>query len=158
MPWYVVQTHFKEELKAVDNLRAQRFFAYCPLLRLKDRSVPMFSGYVFVKFKMRGGKWRKISNTRGCKRLLGVDAEKPIPISTEMIMRMKEQEKELGYVVEVEKVFTAGMKLKLLSGPLAGKIGTCVKSAGGRVSLLLYLLGGENVVYSSITNVELADQ
>lgn len=160
MPWYVVQTNYREENRAVSHLERQKFEVFCPLWRRKvdgkNRIDPLFPGYIFVKFDVRRKKWQSINGTRGCKRVMCMDPERPSKISTEFVEELMRMDGIEVIDEEIERVFTAGDRLQILAGPLAGHIGKCVATAAGRVTILLHLLGGENRVSLKSHAVELA--
>ena len=156
MPWYVVQTHHKQELLALEQLRRQRFKPYAPKMQTRKGERWLFSGYVFVNFDIRRERWRVINSTRGCRRVMCMDPEKPSRVPTEMILEMMRQEKEGGYVTDIRRALTVGDTLKILDGPMAGHIGICQSTGKNKVGILLNLLGGKNMVYLNINNVELA--
>jgi len=76
MGWACVQTHGREERKAIENLQKQEFEAFCPMLLVPSRAniarrieVPLFPSYAFVLIDFTR-EWACINNTIGCVRVL----------------------------------------------------------------------------------------
>lgn len=164
--WYVVKTVPKQEHWAVNNLKVLGFGAFWPRfakVRLRGnkkvlscRSV--FPGYLFVEFDMEFDDWRRINGVYGVRRLMMLGDYVPaVPCGfVENIIRAAAN----GLIHEEEKImgFRQGEVLKIVSGPLEGRIGICQMSETGRVSLLLSLLGRETKVIIRCDQVEPATQ
>lgn len=102
--WTAATTRWREEQRAAANLERQGFVYYLPIIsewRLsrktrEDISVRtlLFPGYIFVR--LREG-WQSISSTRGIARLFLQD-ERPIPVCSREIERLRRMEDEDGVV------------------------------------------------------------
>jgi transcriptional antiterminator RfaH len=79
--WHVVATHSQAERRATYNLAQQGYETYLPLVTVRRRDnairslmhrveVPLFAGYVFVRFDAARDPWRPITNTPGVYALL----------------------------------------------------------------------------------------
>ena len=80
--WFVVMSKPNQELKAIQNLKNQNFYAFCPYFekengkKINSSTVKefLFPSYIFVKFNIDNCKWFKIKNTLGVKKLLSIGA------------------------------------------------------------------------------------
>lgn len=72
-PWYVVQTRYRFESKIAAQLRGKGVETFLPLLnethrwsdRQKTISLPLFSGYVFVRLHLSGAARDRVLRTEG---------------------------------------------------------------------------------------------
>lgn len=157
MRWYVVMC--KDREVAVDNLGAQGFDTYMPLMKVSNekgiiRTIPMFGRYMFVQFDIDKQDWRKIWNTRGVSGLICMDPEWPSPVPEEVIAEMKRQEETAGCVTAIDRVFKVGDRVEIKVGAFAGHSGLLDFSSSKRVSILLHLLGGQTKVYIDPAHIE----
>lgn len=103
--WYVVQTHARRENQAVDNLKRQSFQTYLPRYlkrrrharRVDWRQVPVFPGYLFVRFDSDLHRWRAIQSTVGVSKLI-MFGEIPISVPYGIVEAIKSREDERGMV------------------------------------------------------------
>ena len=154
--WYVISCKDREE--AIDNLGAQRFEVFMPLLKVRTdrgmKAVSMFGMYIFVQFDIEADRWQKINNTRGVRELLCMDPETPSPVPVGVVEEMIRQEEKNGYVSELEKVFSVGDRVEITSGAFEGHSGLVTFSSTKRVAILFHLLGAENKLYISPDQIE----
>lgn len=156
--YFVVQTHEYCEPTAKVHLLKQQFEVFFPTETVtrhhprfinKTRQViqALFPEYLFVRMDLSVDPWKKVSSTRGVKRILGTDCEHPTPVPEgfmeELIQRYDAgefQPKAPGLLHQV------GDMVRVHAGPLAGMAGLCVSSGVDRVRVLLSILGGERRV------------
>ncbi len=78
--WYVVQTHLKNEITAKHNLIKQGYEVFLPLYKgKKEQLLPLFSGYLFVRFDPTTCRWQSIHSTIGVSRILGYGEQTTVP-------------------------------------------------------------------------------
>ena len=104
----------------------------------------VFPGYMFVKFNRQEDEWKRINSVKGIRGILMCGDYVPsLPecFVNEMI------NKYTNGLIKLERKSNDpkyGDKLKIVNGPLSGRIGICEHSSHGRVILLLTLLGQES--------------
>lgn len=160
--WYVVVSQPLKEARAESNLRRQGYEAWLPKLlrerrharRIDTVKVPMFPGYLFVRFDPDVQPWRAINGTFGVRHLI-TQGDRPRPIRRDFIDRLKEAADGTGVVgLQDAEALRTGHRLRLLTGPFVDTIGTLVRLAErDRVALLLDLLGREVEIVVSRRNV-----
>jgi len=147
--WFVIQTHARAELRAQANLSRQAFTSFLPRFRRTKRGarrdeqilVPVFPGYLFVKFDPDRDQWRVINSTFGVRRLVSFSSERPQPMPEPamdaLLARCDEQ-----LITRPLPQFAKGDEVRLMTGALANTIGRIEDfDDKGRVDVLLELLG-----------------
>jgi len=148
--WYAVNTHPREEFKALSHLRRQGYEAYVPryvkAIRHARRSErvarPFFPRYLFVKLNLAVTSWRAIRSTTGVSDIVCF-GERPAPLPAGVIEALRCQENPEGFIkLEVKSSLKPGDSIIVLSGPFARQLGLCSGvSDDERVAILLDLLG-----------------
>ena len=146
--WYVAKTLHKQEHWAIKNLKLIGFEAYWPRFvrekmrrgLLTDVYSPLFPGYLFVSFDIFKDPWRKINSAYGIRELMM--SGDYVPAVPEGFVEGMARAAQDGLLREEDKTVRVcvGEMVKVLSGPLEGRIGRCEASADDRVVLLLNLL------------------
>lgn len=154
--WYVFASKWRSarvraELLAVDELVAQGFPAWCPMVR--DRrfphgharpaefvDVPFFPGYGFVRLDLARDPWGKVLNTRGVSALLCARPGVPAPVSDAAVAGIARRAADAS-VPELAEPVAVGDALRLRGGPFLDHEGVCLWSSAERVRLLVTLFG-----------------
>lgn len=146
--WYVVRSQPNREFAARQNLVAQDFRAFLPLMakttrharQFKSVKAPLFPSYLFVELTMGRDRWRSVNGTVGVSRLImGGDEPKPVPPG--IVENMLATSDAEG-VVSFDNGLQVGGRAQVLSGPFAGHIGSLTKmTPAGRVQILLEIMG-----------------
>ncbi len=143
--WYCVQTHFREEYRALGELWQQGFRAYLPCLLPEDgeRIEPMFPGYLFVAFDAARDQWRPIVATRGVRRLFSAAPERPLPVPVGIVEELQARGRAGDGVIDLRRRAPdlEGRTVRILSGPFADFTGVCQMVAADRVRVLIDLFG-----------------
>lgn len=148
--WYCVQSKPKRERDVAQQLDAQGFGSFLPLVAVRRKgaveAVPAFPGYLFARFSLLADRWRAIYSTRGVRRLFSAD-ERPIPVPEEAISTLL----RLGYdrpiiAPDLPEEIAPGSLVRISSGPFAGFDGVCQWSSAERIALLLEIMGGARIV------------
>ena len=64
--WYLLKTKVREEFRAQEHLENQNFEVYCPIIKEKGKSAPLFAGYLFIQLDTKDlPSYHKIRSTRG---------------------------------------------------------------------------------------------
>jgi transcription antitermination factor NusG len=155
--WYVAYTHANHEKKVQQQLHQRGVDTFLPLYqsvrRWKDRRVclelPLFPGYVFVKITLR--ERLRVLDIPSVVRLVGFNGQ-PASLPSEEIEALR---RGLTHNLSPKPhpYFSAGRRVRVKSGPLAGLQGIIrrVKSCY-RIVLSIDLLQR-----SVIANVDIAD-
>lgn len=152
--WYVAETQTRGEAKAQRHLERQGFASFCPRfhkLRRHARRVdhvlmPVFPGYLFVRFDRQRDPWHAINGTLGVKRLVGVQncrpQSMPEPAMEALISRCS------GDVISgLFSTLEPGQLVRMVAGPFANLLAQVEElDDQGRVRVLLDILGKSTLV------------
>jgi transcriptional antiterminator RfaH len=148
--WYVVRTLPHREGKARMQLEAQGFRTFLPrhtrtvrhARRLTKVSAPFFPRYLFVALDLDRDPWRSVNGTFGVASLLMVNG-RPMAVPVGVVESLAAQCGADGNL-SLEESIAIGQRVRILEGPFAELVGQLARfDAGGRVQVLLRLLGGE---------------
>ena len=158
--WHVAETRPRAEVVAQAHLERQGFDCFCPRFRKTRRHarrvdtllVPVFPGYIFVRFDQRRHHWTPINGTIGVRRLVGSAAGSPYPMPEAVMAELLER-CEGSVIQRLVPALALGQQVRLSSGPFATALATIERlDDNGRVRVLLDILGG-----SVPTNVHMRD-
>lgn len=148
--WYVAETQSRGEAKAQRNLERQGFSSFCPRFRKLRRHarrvdhvlVPVFPGYLFIRFDSERDSWHSINGTLGVKRLVGAAASRPQPMPAPAMQALLARCN--GDIISgLFSSLEPGQAVRLVSGPFANVVGHVeALDERGRVRVLLDMLGG----------------
>jgi len=151
--WYVVQTLPNREVSARAQLEAQGYGTFLPRYaktvrharKLTTVSAPFFPRYLFVKLDLGRDRWRSVNGTFGVAGLV-MGPEFPAPVQHGVVESLATCCGADGHLQLADRL-VIGERVRVLSGPFADMIGKLSRlDGGGRVQVLLRLLGGEVVV------------
>ena len=124
--WYVIHSKPREEQRALDNLQAQGYDCYLPLLaveklrRGKRQQVqePLFARYLFIHLDSSPGghNWAPIRSSRGVSRLVSF-GNVPARVDDAMIAALRAQ---LAASTAPVQLFQPGEAVEITDGPFAG--------------------------------------
>jgi transcription elongation factor/antiterminator RfaH len=147
MRWYALRTLPRKEAIAEVHLARQGFRAFLPRIIVTRRharkfeinKVALFPRYAFVLFDVDRHRWRSVNGTLGVETLL-MSADRPLPVPITVVEEILAAADEDG-VVDLNHGFTPGSRVRLVTGPFAGVLGTLIKlDEKGRVDLLLRMM------------------
>lgn len=134
-PWYVVQTRYRFESKITAQLQSKGVETFLPLLsenhRWSDRqkaiSVPLFSGYVFVRLPSSTGAHIPVLRTEGVLGFVNVQgAASPVPSAQiEDLRRLLSQKLPCA----LHAFLTVGQRVRIRGGCLDGLRGILAQSS-----------------------------
>ncbi|MGD8366749.1 MAG: UpxY family transcription antiterminator [Desulfobacterales bacterium] len=146
--WYVLHTKSRHENVVFDGLAKKRLEAFLPKVKVRSRrrdrkamvQVPLFPGYLFVCTDLEPREHLEILKTVGVVRMIGARS-RPVPVAEETIQSLR-------IMVATELPLSTGARLRqgdrvmVVSGPLAGVVGTFIRHRGqGRVLVQIEALG-----------------
>lgn len=155
--WYAIHAKARQEHLALEHLGRQHFSAYLPLIRLHRRrrgawvqvTEPLFPGYLFVRLDPERDNTAPIRSTRGVVGLVRFGgALRPVPEG--LVEHLLATQADPDGAISQERLFQAGDRVEIVSGPLAGLQAIFLAPTGQeRAQLLLNLLGRETRVVLS---------
>ena len=63
--WYLIKTKSRQENVAIKNLENQEYTTYCPTVRINNKYVVLFPGYIFIHLEKNKENWSPIRSTKG---------------------------------------------------------------------------------------------
>jgi transcription elongation factor/antiterminator RfaH len=165
MPWYVVHTQARAEMRAHWHLENQGFRCFLPHIRTLRRharraetvQAPLFPRYLFVSFELHDSKWRSINGTRG---VVGVLSNGPHPLAVRdgTVEALVQRCDEAGVVpLTALDIFTTGAKVTITTGAFIGQVGVVANiSSADRIAVLLNFMGTRTCVHLPPWHIEAA--
>ena len=161
--WYAAYTCANREKRVAEQLGVREVEHFLPLYssvrRWKDRRVmlelPLFPGYVFVRMALR--ERLQVQTVPGVARLVGFDGT-PAALPDEEIGALRTS---LGDAVRAEPhpYLTAGRRVRMKSGPLAGMEGVLLRRKGSfRLVISIELIQRSVAVDADAADVEVVAQ
>jgi len=120
--WYLLQTKFKQENKAAQELRQQNITVFLPLHKIERlvsgkkiiKTEPLFSRYLFAELDIKNTNWTSIRSTRGISKFVEF-GNGPAIVESSLISELKKIDS-----MSPEPYIKIGEKIKLMSGSLKG--------------------------------------
>jgi transcription termination/antitermination protein NusG len=142
--WFALWTHSHCEQLVHDQLAANGFEAYLPMMKTWSRRagrqrlipVPLFPGYMFVHHAIDKHSYVEILKTRGLARILGERWDRLSPVADaeiESLQRVLTSDMR----VLPHPYLQEGQRVRITHGPLSGVEGVFVRSRPNRGSLVL---------------------
>ena len=173
--WYVVNTYSGHENKVKEKLdmRSQSMDMQDYIFRVivpeetiieekdgvtKEKTKKLFPGYILVEMVMSDEAWYVVRNTPGVTGFIGSSGKgaKPTPLQPYEVDRILNN---MGMSrLDVNKELEVGTKVKIVSGPFSGMIGSIdsLDLPNQKVNLLVDLFGQETSVEVGISEIEIA--
>jgi transcriptional antiterminator RfaH len=153
--WFVVTCKPRQEIIAQENLLRQGFIVYLPRIQVKkrhkdkwvDKVEALFPRYLFIQLDPEKKSISPVRSTLGVVGLVSFGGQ-PAVISNDLIAAIRQHENpDSNLHQEIRPLFTAGERVGLSKGSLAGFEGVFVEDDGDkRVIVMLELLGKMNKV------------
>lgn len=159
MKWYAVYTCANHEKRVREQLELRCVDSFLPLYetvrRWKDRrmrlQLPLFPGYVFARMALQNRL--QVLQVPGIVRLVGFGGH-PIALPDEEIEGLRKGLTS-GILAEPHPFLTVGRRVRIMSGPLAGREGVLLRKKGSlRVVLSIELILRSVVVDVAEENIE----
>ena len=120
--WYLLQTKFRQERKAAQELEQQNIKVFLPLYRSEKiikgvrvkKEEPLFSRYLFIELDIENINWTSIRSTRGVSKFVefGNGASIVDPLIIESLRNLESQPEE--------SYLTHGEKVRIVNGAFKG--------------------------------------
>lgn len=149
--WYVASTRPRQEARAAENLARQGYRAWLPRYQRTRRHArrfdsilaPLFPGYIFVGLASETQPFAPISGTFGIRNLVR-HGGRPALLPLDFALSLRARSDASGLVHAASESLAPGMSVRVVSGPFADCVARLTSlEDGGRVSLLLRVLGGD---------------
>ena len=141
--WYLLKTKPRQEIIAKQNLKNQGYGSFCPIVKINNRLVVLFPGYLFVQLNEKTQNWSPINSTKGVSHFVkfGLNFAK-VPTSVIEFIKTN-QHITTEKLINLNK-FKPGDKVQISDGTFKNWVAIfkCYKS-DERVILLMNLLGNE---------------
>ena len=141
--WYLIKTKPRQEKKAKQNLENQGYRVFCPMVKINDRLVVLFPGYLFIQLNDKTQNWSPINSTKGVSHFVkfGLNFAK---VPNSVIEFIKTNQHITADKLNNLNKFKPGDKVQISDGPFKDytAIFKCYKS-DERIILLMNLLGHE---------------
>jgi len=146
--WYVIHTKPRQEARALENLQAQGYHCYLPLIavekirqhHLSIEQEPLFARYLFIELDSdaSGKSWSPIRSTLGVSKLVSFGTE-PLKASRELIEALRQRTETVAQTPIA--LHQPGDAVRITDGPFAGLEGVLQMTNGeSRAMVLLELL------------------
>ncbi|MBN2720873.1 MAG: hypothetical protein JXR72_07215 [Proteobacteria bacterium] len=144
--WYVLKAKPRDELLCLQEMARREIEALCPMTkefrfrRRRQEVVPLFPGYIFARFAFPDD-YHRVRWARGVASLVRFGESDPPAIEDEVVRVFTANMDEQG-LIDTSPELHEGQKVRFLSEPLRGLMGTILKcgSGQGRVKVLMDLL------------------
>ena len=141
--WYLIKTKPRQEKIAKQNLKNQGYGSFCPIVKINNRLVVLFPGYLFVQLNEKTQNWPPINSTKGVSYFVkfGLNFAK---VPTCVIEFIKTHQHITAEKLKDLNKFKPGDKVQICDGVFNNFVAIfkCYKS-DERVILLMDLLGQE---------------
>ena len=151
--WYLLQTKFKQENKAAQELQQQNISVFLPLYKLEKmvkgnkvvKEEPLFSRYLFAWLDVENTNWTSIRSTRGISNFVAF-GNGPAIVDQAIINELRQID-----LLPKEAYFKIGEKVRIASGSLKGLRAIYQTADGSSRSYILLEFMQQNQ-YLSIDN------
>ena len=147
--WYLLQTKFRQERKAAQELEQQNINVFLPLYKSEKmikgvrvkKEEPLFSRYLFIKLDITNTNWTSIRSTRGVTKFVefGGGASIVDPLIIESLLKMESQPEE--------SYLTRGETVRVVNGAFRGLEGIYQATNGlARSYILMELMQQDQII------------
>jgi len=144
--WYLIKTKPQQEAIATQNLTNQDFDVFFPKAVIKNKTTPLFPGYLFIQLDEKTQNWTPIRSTKGVSNFVrfGLNFAK---VPNQIINLIKTQQQQT-----IEKMINIcshhkGDYLEIQTGVFKGQHAIFQNyNSGDRVAVLLKLIGQQQTI------------
>ena len=141
--WYLLKTKPRQEIIAKQNLKNQGYGSFCPIVKINNRLVVLFPGYLFVQLNEKTQNWSPINSTKGVSHFVkfGLNFAK---VPTSVIEFIKTNQHITTDKLKDLNKFKPGDKVQISDGVFNNFVAIFESyKSDERVILLMNLLGRE---------------
>jgi len=144
--WYLIKTKPQQEVIATQNLTNQDFDVFFPKSVIKNKTTPLFPGYLFIELDDKTQNWTPIRSTKGVTNFVrfGLNFAK---VPNQIINLIKIQQQQT-----IEKMIDIcshhkGDRLEIQTGAFKGQQAIFQNyNSNDRVTVLLKLIGQQQAI------------
>lgn len=160
MRWYLLQTKPNAHFKACDNLKKQGFDVFLPLSiitikmngKFKNKTIPLFPGYLFTGTRIEPVPWKSINGTRGISKAVTLDG-KYRSIDSRIVEGLQRRCDKNSVIQSLDDI-VSGDRIKIERGAFSDFICTVDKIKDNeRAWVLIDLLQKQTRAEISLSNV-----
>ena len=144
--WYLIKTKTRQENIAIQNLKNQEYSTYCATVKIDNKHVVLFPGYIFIHLDNKKENWSPIHSTKGVVNFVrfGLNFAQVPDTVIEFLKANQLINKEK---LENLNQFKSGDKVQITDGVLKNCV-AIFKSfkSDERVTLLMNLLGQQQSI------------
>lgn len=141
--WFAVWTRNQYEPRVCEQLRRKQFEVFLPTVsvpsRRRDKRVtldlPLFPGYLFLRFAPSRTRWVSVASTDGVVRVLGDDWEAPQPVPERDVEAVRRLVTCEG--VHAMPWLHVGERVRIVAGALQGLEGEVRARCRGRATFVV---------------------
>ena len=141
--WYLLKTKPRQEIIAKQNLKNHGYGSFCPIVKINNRLVVLFPGYLFVQLNEKTQNWSPINSTKGVSHFVkfGLNFAK---VPTSVIELIKTNQHITAEKLKDLNKFKPGDKVQICDGVFNNFVASFKSyKSDERVILLMDLLGLE---------------
>jgi transcription antitermination factor NusG len=164
MPWFVIRTHSRRELKVHGELQEIGFNSMVPLQhrivrpsrhskRRELRSQPLMFGYLFLEADEL--PWQEIKDVSGIHGFIARDGD-PYALRPADIERLLALSSVMAQDDDPDRPLRPGDNARVINGPYAGKVIRVIDIVGPSAKWVTELLGSKRTISIRLTNLERA--
>jgi transcriptional antiterminator RfaH len=160
MPWYLVHTKPRQELRALENLQRQSFSCLLPMLgveRVRQRRLtvveePLFPRYLFIELG-EDVNWAPIRSTMGVTNLVRFGST-VAKVPQAVVDELRQQQAARVSQDPARPLFSPGQEVRITSGPFAGLRAVFdIADGDARAMLLIELLSKQVRLPVEVTQI-----
>ena len=141
--WYLIKTKSRQEKIAIQNLENQGYKVFCPIVKINNKLVILFPGYLFVQLNDKTQNYSPINSTKGVSYFVkfGLNFAK-VPSNVIEFIKTN-QHITTKKLININK-FKPGDKIQIIDGAFKNWVAIFESyKSDDRVILLMNLLGRE---------------
>ena len=144
--WYLIKTKPQQEAIATQNLANQGFNVFLPKAIIKNKTTPLFPGYLFIQLDDKTQNWTPIHSTKGVSNFVrfGLSFAK---VSHQIINIIKTQQQQtIDKIIDLSS-HHQGDTVEIQTGAFKGQQAIFKNyNSNDRVTILLKLIGQQQTI------------
>jgi len=144
--WYLIKTKPQQEAIAAQNLANQDYDVFFPKAVIKNKTTPLFPGYLFMELDNKAQNWMPIRSTKGVSNFVrfGLSFAK-VPIQIINLIKIQQQQ-TIEKMIDICS-YHKGDYLEIQTGAFKGQQAIFQNyNSSDRVTVLLKLIGQQQAI------------
>ena len=144
--WYLIQTKPQQEAIATQNLSNQGFNVFFPKAVIKNKTTPLFPGYLFIELDDKKQNWTPVRSTKGVANFVRFGLNFAT-VSNQIINMIKIQQQQTIEALINICSHQKGDSIEIQSGAFKGHQAIFQNyNSSDRVTVLLKLIGQQQAI------------